>query len=208
MPSTSRRDLLLAAPGFLGFLAGCNGGVGPSPTPTEPGPPDDALLDPPMVNLRNPAVAPIVTRADEETPTRSETERSMWRREVIGDMETADALTFADVEGADRARQFLDETDFGSETVFVEQSEVAECYELELCWIRWADGSIETAYARGYRDADVDCESGADDVVANLVRLPVALDPEQIRGGGSSTTSGHCGGPEGIEGEASGEAQA
>lgn len=194
MPST-RRHTLRSAAGALAALAGCSAEnrSRKDTTPSPHGPPADALTDPPALTLRNPEAAPVVTRG---TPTPTEDEGRFWGHRLVVDDETASTLTVADVEGADRAREFLDATDFEGETVYVEQREIGECYERTLCWVKWTDSSIETAYSRGFRDADVACETDAKDVVAHLIRLPVALDPDRISGYGSQTTSGHCRSPD------------
>lgn len=51
---------------------------------------------------------------------------------------------------------------------------------------------MHTNYARRYRDADVACETGAEDVMATLIRIPAALDPNAIDGYGSSGGSDSC----------------
>lgn len=188
----SRRRALQAAGGLLAGLAGCNAEPPSTATPGDPGPPADALTDPPTLSLRNPELGPVVSHPVETpTPERHE-ERDFWRTFFVADEETAAGLTFASVEGVETAQQFLEDTNFDGETVFVDQRELGECYERTLCWVRWADHGIETAYARGYRDADVACEAGASDVVATFVRLPVALDPDQMQRFGSSSRSGSC----------------
>jgi hypothetical protein len=173
MPS-SRRDVLRAAAGVLGGLAGCNAerSPGPTPTPTSepPGAPTDALTDPPLVRVRKPDSGFVVTRGDTES-----TDDHRDRFFVVGDAETAASLSFAPVDGAATARQFVDDTDFGAESVYVDQRAVPECYRRRLCWIRWTSAEVETSYARVLRDADVACEADAEDFVAVLVRLPVEL---------------------------------
>ncbi|WP_135823660.1 hypothetical protein [Halorussus ruber] len=130
--------------------------------------------------------------SDETTEDDTESDDHLWRHTLVADEESADELVFADVEGVERARQFLVDTDFGTETVYVEQTELGECYARELCWVRWTESAIETSYRDGYRDADVACDTGEDDVVALLVRLPVALDSDQIRRFSSNSGSGGC----------------
>ncbi|MFA1609615.1 hypothetical protein [Halobellus rubicundus] len=212
MPSRqqpTRRRLLAAAGSLLGAtaLAGCGGsGSASGSSRVAPGsdPPEDALVDPPHVSLRNGDREPIVWS---ETPSETESagaggetpEIDSWTHHVVASDEAAAALTFADVDGVDEARAFLDETDFGSETVYVERHLVGECYHHRLCWVRWTDSEIETDYARVLRDADVACEADARDVVTNLIRLPATLEPGQINSYGSSGGGGRCRRPEGGE---------
>jgi hypothetical protein len=143
------------------------------------------------VITRRPATA--TDASDEE----SDDETFDWWHLLVADAETASSLAFADVEGVDRARRFLADTDFSSASVYVEQHAVPECYDQRLCWIRWTGDRIETDYAIVLRDADVACEVGAEDVVAYFVRLPVALDPDEVRRFSSGSGGGHCRAPEG-----------
>ncbi|MFD1685344.1 hypothetical protein [Halobellus litoreus] len=212
-PSPSRRRLLQSIAAVLGAsaLAGC-GGSGSASGTARAGPnvepPQDALTDPTHVSLRNSELAPIVEDPDSETDaSESDTAGTPrfddWQHDLVVDAERAGSLTFADVDGADEARALLDETDFESESVYVEGHVVPECYERRLCWVRWTDSEIETDYARILRDADVACEADADDFVTNLIRIPAALNPDDVRSYGSSSGSGPCRRPAGerTEGE-------
>lgn len=206
MPSTTRRAVLRAAAGLSGALtlAGCDTrrDRGPPLTPTrrEGRLPDGAVTDPATVTLRNPAFAPVVTQetdsADETDPDgdgATEARRSL----VVGDAETAASLVFADgVDGVDRARELLAGTDFETESVYVEQRVVRECYETELCWVLVTQSSIQTEYATRLRPAEVACDADGRDVVADLIRLPAAVTDSQIRQYKSSTGSHHCRPPE------------
>lgn len=208
MPSITRRRVLQAAAGSVAGLAGCSAETHStrSPTPSAPGPPADALRNPPTVSLRNPAREPVVTgeavgiTPDATEESGADEEDLRWARALVATEVAADSIAFADVEGADAGRQFLADTDFDAETVYVEQRELGECFERDLCWVRWSEDELETAYGHRYRPADVACDADATDVVARFIRLPVALDPESVRGFGSQTSSGGC-----REGDATGE---
>jgi hypothetical protein len=176
MPSTRRR-VLRSAVCLLGALAGCNGESSSEPTatptanaPPSDGPPSDALSDPPRLTLRKPDSGLVVTRGDAES-----TDDHRDRFFVVAEAETAASLSFAPVDGVADARQFVADTDFESESVYVDQRPVPECYRRRLCWIRWTEVEVETSYARTLRDADVACEADAEDVVATFVRLPAVL---------------------------------
>mgnify|MGYP000321381740 FL=1 len=222
MPSSTtastRRRLLQSTAAVLGAsaLAGC-GGSGSASSSSSEAPnadsPEDALTDPTHVSLRSSERAPIVrdpesttdgsgadSDADEgETPRFDE-----WHHFVVADADRASALTVADVDGVEDARRLLAETDFDSESVYVERHVIGECYERRLCWVRWTDSEVETDYARILRDADVACEADAEDVVTNLIRIPAALNPGQISSYGSSSGGGRCRRPEGERTEADG----
>lgn len=209
MPSSTRfptrRRLLESTAALLGAsaLAGCGGSSEASSTGREgpnAEPPGDARTDLPHVSLRNPERAPIVFRESEsptDEPNDGETARlDDWRHFLVVDADDAESLSFADVDGVDEARRLLDETDFESESVYVERHAIAECYERELCWVRWTESRVETDYARILRDADEACGADAKDVVTTLVRLPAALDPDEVQSYGSSS-GGACRTPDG-----------
>ncbi|MFB6250581.1 MAG: hypothetical protein ABEI27_02655, partial [Halobellus sp.] len=115
-----------------------------------------------------------------------------WAHYLIARTEDASALTFADVDGADDARSFLDATDFSSQTIYVERHLVDECFRHRLCWVRWTESEVETDYARLLRDADFACEANAQMAVTYLIRLPVTLEPGQINSYGSGSGGGPC----------------
>ncbi|RLM56665.1 hypothetical protein DVK02_09225 [Halobellus sp. Atlit-31R] len=193
----------------MAALAGCGAESGASGSRRESGPgadpPADALRDPTVVTLRNPDRRPIVftdadaqtqadagSDADADADAGSATPIDDWEHVLVTDSETAASLSFADVDGVDAARALLEETDFDAESVYVERHTIGECYERQLCWVRWGESEIETDYARLLRDADVACEADAEDVVTSLIRLPVALDPDQITRHSSGTGGGPC----------------
>ncbi|WP_311170484.1 hypothetical protein [Halobellus ordinarius] len=212
-PALTRRRLIQAA-AALGAtaLAGCGGSSSASGSTREvpaAGPPDDALNDPPHVSLRQSELKPIVVTEstptdDTETGTGAETiaEADKWHQILVADAETAESLTIADVDGAESARQFIAETDFDAETVYVERHVTPECYERRLCWINWTESRIETEYARVLRDADVACEADAEDVLTTLIRIPAALDPDSVQRYSSGGGGGPCPRPETEQTEA------
>jgi hypothetical protein len=201
MPSLTRRRALQSAVGALGLLAGCSGQTSTTRTvtPAANGPPDRARTDVESVRLRNPANDLVVTRGD-ATPT-TESGARLWEHLFVTDAKTADSLAFADVEGVEAAREFLAATDFDAETVYVEQRGIGACYRQELCWVSWTKSSIRTSYARRLRDADEACDADEQEVAAELIRLPVVLDPDEIRERGSEGGPGNCRAP-GREGNA------
>jgi hypothetical protein len=185
MPSNpsrpTRRRLLRSAAALVsaGTVAGCGGTAESSGTAVadrDAGPPDDAVTDPASIALRGPRDEPVLGEGADGTDAGIDE----WRHDLIADADAAGSLSIADVDGADAARRFLDDTDFGSETVYVERHVVGECYDHRLCWIRWTDERIETSYARVLRDADVSCSADRRVGVTHLVRLSAALDPEQV----------------------------
>lgn len=200
MPST-RRAFLRSVAGLATVLGGCSADStrDSSPTTAPRGPPRDALADPTTVRLRRSGRRPVVSRPDATEDEESDAGADRWRHLLVTDAETADSLAFADSASDDvaAARRLLADTDFDSASVYVEQFVVRECYDRELCWIRWTEDRVETDYVRVLRDADVSCETEAEDVLASLFRLPVAFDSVEAMSYGSGVGGGRCRTPEG-----------
>ena len=198
-PRPTRRRFLHSAAALVGAgaVAGCGGTAESSGTAVaEAGadPPDDAVTDPASVVLRGPPDEPVLRDAGDGTDGDDESDRQVdeWRHTLVADAETAASASIADVDGADEARRFLAETDFDAETVYVERHVVGECYDQQLCWVRWTDERVETSYARVLRDADVSCSADARVGVTHLIRLSAALDPDGVSRFSSSGGSGRC----------------
>lgn len=205
-PCPTRRRLLRSAAALVGVgaVAGCNGTAESSGTAVagpDPDPPDDAVTDPATVVLRASPDEPVVRTETDDTDSDGESDDRVdrWRHNLVADAETAASVSIADVDGADEARQFLEETDFDAETVYTERHVVGECYDQRLCWIRWTDERVETSYARVLRPAEAACSADARVGVTHLIRLPVALDPDGISRFSSSGGSGQCRTPAGSE---------
>jgi hypothetical protein len=197
--SPTRRRLLRSAAALVGVgsVAGCSGTGSSSSESVSNGPnadpPDDAVTDPPAVVLRAPQGVRVLRDETSETDDPQE-----WRHNLVADADTAASVSIADVNGADEARGFLDQTDFETETVYVERHVVGECYEQRLCWIRWTEERVETSYARVLRPADVSCSADARVGVTHLIQLSDALDPDQVSRFSSSGGSGACRAPSGT----------
>jgi len=189
MPSITRRRALSGAVALLTGFAGCSGESSSSSSY----PPEDVAnvaFDPESYSLRNPRPEPTVWT--DERPTPDEEGNHYWNHVFVTSADDAATVSFANVPGAADARDFIDSTDYDAATVYVEQSTVQECFAPELCHVRWSETDVHTSYARRYRDADVACETDAEDVVATLVRIPAVLDPDDISSYGSSHGSGTC----------------
>jgi len=201
MVSRTRRALLQGAAALSLGLAGCSGATSSSTTVTASNrlTGENAVLEPDHVALRTPENAPIVWFDDElpESPESTPDDRhriSDAEEGLIADDADAAELRFADVDGTDDARTFVEETDFDTETLVLETTRVPECYRLELCGATWSATDYHTYYGRVLRPADVACSTDAWDRVAHLIRLPAALDPSEITGRGSGTSGSGCGG--------------
>lgn len=199
----TRRKLLQAATALTAVLAGCNGFSGSashSETVAAGGaaPPDSSETEPPQ----------LVARAGiEQAPIRlvdpdAETPEDDWDRPgprvahgIIDSREKADRLIIADgVEtvDADDLASFVEETDFDSETLYLETDAIRECFQLELCWVSWQPNEIHTDYVRTLRSYDEACSVDARIFESRLIRLPVALDADSVNSFGSTIGSGRC----------------
>ena len=192
-PATRRRLLRSAAAlAGAGAVAGCGGSASSSSSASnapDDDPPDDAVTDPPAVVLRAPRGVAVLREGD---ATDAADEAREWNHNLVADADTAAAVSVADVAGAASARQFLTETDFDAETVYIERHVVDECYDQRLCWVRWTDEEIETSYARVLRPADAACAADERVGITHLIRLPAALDPESISRFSSGSRAGVC----------------
>jgi|GEM_PF-1896883 len=90
---------------------------------------------------------------------------------LITDEATAATLSFADVEGAEEARAFVESTDFDSESVYLHQTPLGDCYRLELCSVSWGE-EVSLWYVPVLENYDVACSSEERDTLATFVRIP------------------------------------
>ena len=195
--SPTRRRFLRSTAALVGAgtVAGCGGSESASSSVSNaPGddPPDDAVTDPPAVVLRAPRDVAVLRERGSDAESAGTDEIREWTHSLVADADAAASVSVADVDGATAARRFLGETDFDTETVYVERHVVGECYERRLCWIRWTEEAVETSYARVLRAADVACSADAGVGVTHLIRLPAALDPDSVSSFSSSGGSGVC----------------
>ena len=76
----------------------------------------------------------------------------------------------SDVEGRSEVRGMLEETDFSSNTVLVQQYNIDECLTRDVESVRWDETGVRVKYVG--RDRQTDCEGGVFDVEATFVRIP------------------------------------
>lgn len=200
MVPRTRRRVLHGAVVLLTGLAGCGRTTNGETTATRSVPPErqDTGSVPEHRALRSSSERAPVWFAPENAATASndatgtDTPERRDDRGFVADAETARRLRFADVDGADEAERFVTETDFRSETVYVESRPARECFTLELCSVDWSETSVHTQYGSYYRDVDVSCRAEASDAVSTLIRIPEALDPSAVRSHGSGWSSNGC----------------
>ncbi|WP_049980192.1 hypothetical protein [Halolamina rubra] len=182
-PSTPSRRALLAGvgAGIATGLAGCSG----SETSTSEYPPDEDSLvtDYTAAIARSSTDRPPITHrpteadGDGDNDDASSTPNPV-SNSVLESEDDASELVFAEhATNVDAARRLVAETAYDSESVFVYQRPIGECYELEVNYVtRDADGDPSVQLCRVIRDAEVDCERNARDHVAVAVRLPFPAD--------------------------------
>ena len=211
----TRRGVLLGAAGLLAGLAGCNEDAGDEGTPadrtpTDPGKPrdvgEDGTRNPEQYALRGDDDGVIAwfaedvdrsgdSTGDSDDATGAGTLPPHERRDegVIADEAMAATLSFGDVEGAEEARAFVEATDFDSESIYLDQTPLGDCYRLELCSVSWGGEELSLRYVSVLRDYDVACSAKERDTLATFVRVPVALDPGQRADVERSNRGGRCG---------------
>ncbi|UPV76368.1 hypothetical protein M0R89_19605 (plasmid) [Halorussus limi] len=208
MPALPRRRLLQGAVALATGLAGCSDLT--TETESVPGdrPPEHVARDPDRVRLRtsgrprSPVWLPrddaLRSTGDADSTDESATSApdAARRTGLVATRATADRLEFADVDGADAARAFVADTDFGRATLYFDTRRLGACYTAELCSVAWSDTEIEVEYGYDYRDADVPCQTDDSDAVAWLIRVPVALEPDAVTNRGSSSSDDGCDYPE------------
>ncbi|MFB6146770.1 MAG: hypothetical protein ABEJ08_03705 [Halobacteriaceae archaeon] len=186
MPSTSRRSLLASGAAALTTLSGCaSRGV-------ETDPPErthEAVQHPPAVTVRGRGNEPVAS-IDPATTDRPDADPR--HRGLVASEADADRLSITVEDGATRARSFLAETDFDSETVVLDGQEVRQCFDHDICWVTWTASTYRTFYVRRYRPWDVACERGERDYLAHLIRIPAALDPAAMHSDGRGWSTGDC----------------
>jgi len=201
----NRRESLAALAGVAASLAGCSGfGAGggeSSPTPAadrEPtggGPGHGSTGDPESLLIRTATERPplwLTDGRDEGRPTPHE-RRHHHDSAVVDTASRADSLAAAEGVDEDSVDEFLDATDFESETLYLETFQVEACFELQLCRVAWGPKEVSTDYGRRTLPWDEPC--GADERVfgARLLRIPDAIAADDVNSFSSSVGGRPCG---------------
>lgn len=197
MGPLTRRHALHGAVALLAGFAGCSGSASMSSSSTAtaeaPGNPGNSETAPDHYMLRGATNDPLVRTADETEDTDDDRpEERRWRHELVASADAANSLTVTDVDGAVGARSFLDDTDFETETIYVEERAIGECWELELCHVQWGAERVETDYGRQLRPVDAACSADEKVTVATFIRIPTALDPDAVNQYGSGMSGSGC----------------
>ncbi|MDQ2074378.1 hypothetical protein ACODNH_22140 [Haloarcula sp. NS06] len=199
VPST-RRTLLHSVCGLATVLSGCSGVFEGSDESTRTASKNNgssasgagSVSDPDAVVTRVDADRQPVWLADGDgRPTESPHSRRLESK-IIDTASQADQVTVA--EDADRPliRTFLDETDFDTETVYVQNMMTEECFRLTLCQIRWTSDNISTDYGRVSRPYDASCTAGNKVYAVWFIRIPDTVNADDISSYSSSIGGNSC----------------
>lgn len=216
MVPPTRRALLHGVAGFTAALAGCSrllDGAAES-TRTAPrdsndrGPGSGSVTDPETLLLRVDTDRPPVwlAKPDSEADGRpTASERDRWHDSiVVDDSARADRLSVADPVDREQVVSFFTATNFETATVYVEMEAVEECFRLDLCHVSWTPTEISTDYTRRSRSYTERCEVEEWVIEARLIRIPDAIEADNVNSYSSSTGTGACdrhrGGAEGEGG--------
>jgi hypothetical protein len=204
MVPPTRRALLHGAAGIATGLAGCGGlrdGSAES-THTAPrdgsddGPGSGSVTDPETLLFRVDTDRPPVWLAEQDgdpggRPTASVRDR--WRDSIVVDDPTrADRIGVVDAVDRERVGSFFAATDFAAETVYVEMGMVEECFRLDLCHVGWTPTGISTEYTRRSRPYTERCAVDEWVVEARFIRIPDAVEADDVHSYSSSVGTGAC----------------
>ncbi|MBZ6496738.1 hypothetical protein [Natrinema longum] len=113
----------------------------------------------------------------------------------------ADALRIdleENAEGTAEIREFVDDTDFETESIVVDQRPIGDCYHRHVRSVQATDGDFHRRYCRTLKDPKTPCEADTD--VMEVVVFRIQRSYEDAPPSHSSSESASCRGPI-IEGE-------
>ena len=166
-PASTRRSLLatLGGVGTAG-LAGCSG-LGGSQRLTLPPPPPEPVEHYTVGKIRHPEETPLFGEADSD----EEIHRS--NSDVLTSADDVDSLEFdTEIEAATLLRDFLADTDFSANSVYLLQVPVSACHRYRLVRVIYGNGDLDAEFCQEYRSAAVDCDPERKEMVAFAIRLP------------------------------------
>lgn len=200
MVSATRRSLLHTASGLAALLTGCTGLFEGRTESTRTASERDGSGAPGASGASDPETVvarvdtdrrPVWISDDGSRPTPDPHTRRLVS-EVIDSGSKANRIAVA--ADVDRAAidTFLEETDFESETIYLQSVIVEECFRLELCQIHWGADSISTDYGRRSRPFDDPCEADNELYSVWFIRIPQAIDADDVSSYSSSVGGSPC----------------
>jgi hypothetical protein len=202
MVPVRRRTLLRGACGLAAAVAGCNGLVGsdgetssPTATVRDGSGESDGMADP------NTDAAAYVRRFDtdrqpvwlgtDERPTAND-RLDRIGTQLLHSRTAADRLRVDERFDRTGIDEFLAETAFDGETVYLQTVTVGECFRLRLCDVSWDGGGISTDYSRQMRPYDERCAVDTEVYEVWFIRLPEALATDEVTSFSTSIGGGPC----------------
>lgn len=161
--------------GFLSLLAaatatpsGCLGNGDDSTTEQDDGTLRNTEQDPSSEKLRNTSGEIAVTSSAVEPDQEAGWAPMHWLINSAKDYFLIDIPS--GVEGKTEVRGMLEDTDFSSNSVIVNQYNVKECLTREVERVQWDETGVRVEYVG--RNRQTDCEAGVFDVEAAFVKIP------------------------------------
>ena len=171
MPDWSRRRALQAATAVGAFaLAGCSGeGSSSRSVPRTGGDPVPASgLE--VTFVRDADGDPLFAVGEDGV---DEDGRDI---EYLTDESGREEVTFRSAAAAAELATFVDGVDLDSESVFLLQRPLGECYETRLVGVYREDDGVDADFCQELRPADVDCSAEDRNTVGVAIRLPFSGD--------------------------------
>ncbi|KAA9395892.1 hypothetical protein Har1130_15500 [Haloarcula sp. CBA1130] len=134
---------------------------------------------------------PVWLADGDSRPTESTHSRRL-ESDIIDTAAKADRVTVAEDVDWSPIRTFLDETDFDTETVYLQNVMIEECFRLTLCQISWTTDNISTDYGRVSRPYDEPCAAGNKVYAVWFIRIPDTVKADDISSYSSSIGGNSC----------------
>jgi hypothetical protein len=204
MPSTrlSRRRLLATGGSCLSAaVAGCSGTGGStteSGTVHDAGRVSESTHEYDELFVRSADDAPFIYPDDAAAQREEDEDRPPrhTRSFFVIDEDGADALRIdleENAEAATEIREFVADTDFGTESIVVDQRPIGDCYHRRVLSVQATDDDFHRQYCRTLKDPMTPCVADTDVMEAVVLRIRRPYD--DAPSSHSSSESASCRGP-------------
>ncbi|THE65003.1 hypothetical protein D8Y22_10370 [Salinadaptatus halalkaliphilus] len=205
--SISRRRILAATGAGLGVaIAGCTGDDRSSSAAddahatheaSEGGPPRASTHEYESLQVRADDAERFVYQDDDAAPDPDADEDTpSFRRSIVfvTDTDEADALWIDAADSVEaELRSFVDDTDFGTQTVAIDQRGIDDCYRRQLLRVQAENDQFRTAYCQQLKDPEAACVADRRLMEAVVIRVERVYD--ETPSGRGSSESMSCRGP-------------
>lgn len=189
--SLTRRRLLASTTVLCAGLAGCKGSSH-SKNASSGSTLANHRTDPPAVIVRNTTDQLVVSWDRNDSTDDGNGMHGGSSMVFVTSKSDIDDLSFEPVDGVEKAKQFMQDTDFDSETIYYVQRPVPDCYKLQVCSVSWSETEVDTEFSRVLRPVDVSCIAGMRIGTAVFIRIPGELNPDSITSFSSGSGPGQC----------------